>query len=220
MFASKSFLFLLILLLVVNYGTSSEVSINNSDSVVDGTPYEEDVNVNQNRIITNLFEMIQSNDLLSLENFLEKNDQNKENILRYRNEGGWTLLMVAAVAGFPHISSFLIAQGVEVNAVENDGFSALHFATHYDHYEVIDLLIAAGADVTLATNNGLTAASIARSKEKFDLAEKFDKLAEEKNKRKAENANYLIDASINGNLKDAQYLIEREGNIAHMCPIS
>ena len=50
----------------------------------------------------------------------------------------------------------LLKSGVDVNAPQGDGATALHWAAHLDDQEAADRLIRAGARVTVADNHGVT----------------------------------------------------------------
>jgi len=56
-----------------------------------------------------------------------------------------------------------IANGVDVNAKNNDGWTALHMAARFGQKEIGELLIAEGADVNAKNNYGWTALYIAAS---------------------------------------------------------
>ena len=51
----------------------------------------------------------------------------------------------------------LLEDGVDVNAVQSDGATALHWASYYGNADLASLLMAAGADHSLANRNGSTA---------------------------------------------------------------
>src|SRR5579862_3073035 len=55
----------------------------------------------------------------------------------------------------------LIAQHVDVKAIEADGSTALHWAAQRDNAEIADLLIAAGANVRAASRYNITPLSLA-----------------------------------------------------------
>ena len=59
------------------------------------------------------------------------------------------------------VRTLLDAGGVDVDATEPDGTSALHWAVHRDHVGVVELLIGAGADVNLTNDYGVTPLSLA-----------------------------------------------------------
>jgi ankyrin repeat protein len=58
-------------------------------------------------------------------------------------------------------AAHLIGQGVDVNAPQPDGATALHWAAHWDAVETSELLIGAGADVNVANDYGVTPIALA-----------------------------------------------------------
>ena len=59
----------------------------------------------------------------------------------------------------------LLAAGANVNAAENDGWTALIWSAYRGHAKVAEILLSAGADVNAVDNNGETALMLARSAE-------------------------------------------------------
>ena len=57
------------------------------------------------------------------------------------------ILCAAACAPFVDAVEFLVAQGADVNAGDNDGTAPLHGAAHGGHLEVVKFLVSKGADV-------------------------------------------------------------------------
>jgi ankyrin repeat protein len=57
------------------------------------------------------------------------------------NRLGWTLLMLAALAGETGIGELLIARGADVNATNKFGETALSLAAHKGHVRFIRLLL-------------------------------------------------------------------------------
>jgi len=64
----------------------------------------------------------------------------------------------------------LIEEGADVNAQNNDGWTALMWATHYGYPEFAKLLIDKGADINAQNNKGLTALGTASVRGKTKAA--------------------------------------------------
>ena len=58
----------------------------------------------------------------------------------------------------------LIDGGADVNAVDDNGFTALHTASHYNFLESVLSLIVSGADTAMVSGGGKTALDLARGK--------------------------------------------------------
>ena len=81
-----------------------------------------------------------------------------------RNGEGWTPLMAASFKGHVNIIRYLfdITGGTSgINAVKDDGETALCLACHGGHAEVVRLLLDAGSDPTKARADGMTPMDIA-----------------------------------------------------------
>ena len=72
------------------------------------------------------------------------------------NHQSTPLSLVAAFSGNPELASLLIDAGVDVNAKDLDGDTALHEAFRRNHVEVVRILIQAGARVDERCNCGRT----------------------------------------------------------------
>ena len=68
--------------------------------------------------------------------------------------GGKTHLMHYAVVGTAHAINELIQQGADVNAVDDDGDTALYYALSRDRAEIVDLLLDHGADPNITGRRG------------------------------------------------------------------
>ncbi|MAP86232.1 hypothetical protein CMK16_02470 [Candidatus Poribacteria bacterium] len=79
----------------------------------------------------------------------------------------WT----AAVSGDIEAVKQQLAKGVDVNAKNKDGASALHAAAIVGQYEVAELLIQKGADVNFRSNDGGTALHAAAFLGQYEVAE-------------------------------------------------
>ena len=73
-----------------------------------------------------------------------------------RAQGGSTPLSDAALHGRFEIAKFLVDQGANVNATNNDGNTPLHVAAFLCRNDIINLLLEKGASVTQKNNRGET----------------------------------------------------------------
>lgn len=76
--------------------------------------------------------------------------------------------MVAAEKGHFQIVRNLIQHGADVNAVNNEGTSALMFAARFNHQELAKLLMQNGISTTLMDQDGKTAIDYMRVHSKVD----------------------------------------------------
>ena len=80
------------------------------------------------------------------------------------------------------VSLLLQHDGIALNAIDNDGKTALWWASYQGHRSVAELLVQSGADIDVADNNGKTAIVIARERGHAELAAYLD--AESKRRRR------------------------------------
>eukprot|EP00928_Gymnodinium_smaydae_P063043 TRINITY_DN46741_c0_g1_i1.p1 TRINITY_DN46741_c0_g1~~TRINITY_DN46741_c0_g1_i1.p1 ORF type:complete len:224 (+),score=46.08 TRINITY_DN46741_c0_g1_i1:73-744(+) len=76
-------------------------------------------------------------------------------------QNGMTALMFASQYGSAECVRRLVLAGAEVNAIEEDGWSSLHFAAHEAHLEVCKLLLKGKADPTMQNAEDLTPIDVA-----------------------------------------------------------
>ena len=67
----------------------------------------------------------------------------------------------AAYYGHKVVAELLIAQGADVNAKSDDGWTPLHDAASMGHKEIVELLLAKGANVNAKNNYGNTPLDLA-----------------------------------------------------------
>ena len=82
-----------------------------------------------------------------------------------RSTGGLTPLHLAARKGSVSTVQVLCLADAEVDAQDNEGWSALHYATNHNHSEVIRYLTRHGANISLANNLHQTPADLAADKD-------------------------------------------------------
>ena len=70
---------------------------------------------------------------------------------------GFMALSAAARYGHLSVVRYLVGQGLDVNATENDGTTALHSAAWKGHLSVVRYLVEQGADVKAKNNDSWTA---------------------------------------------------------------
>ena len=78
-------------------------------------------------------------------------------------KGGYTPLMLVALAGSNELASWLIERGAQVNARNPGGVTALMIAAASNHPGTVSLLLKAGADASARSEDGRTALGIAQS---------------------------------------------------------
>jgi len=87
---------------------------------------------------------IRKNDILALKKLTPTNV-----LIRGRDQDGMTLLMNAILeeAVDTSIVRLLIERGVDINASDSEGWTALHFAARDQNEEIVQILLKAGATV-------------------------------------------------------------------------
>jgi ankyrin repeat protein len=80
-------------------------------------------------------------------------------------------LIEAAKTGCPAVLRAFLAKGGDLNARDESGRTALHWAVARRVPESVIELIAAGADLGAADRDGMTALSLARSKNSPEIAD-------------------------------------------------
>ena len=87
-----------------------------------------------------------------------------------KNENGWNCLHIAALYGHLNLCKILIDKHkFDVDMVDNDGCSALHYSARHGSYEIFRYFAEMGADLYLRNNDGMNCLHIAALNEHFNL---------------------------------------------------
>ena len=84
---------------------------------------------------------------------------------------GATPLIYAAMFRRKEIVEYLLANKADVNAVDNDGKTSLHFVVRKNYSDLVELLLVSNADVNVKDKVGKTPLRIAMDWQNNDLAE-------------------------------------------------
>jgi uncharacterized protein len=107
----------------------------------------------------------------------------------------------------------LLAQHVDVNAVEADGSTALHWAAQRNSDEIASLLIAAGANVNAATRYNITPLTFAATNGNAALIERLLKAGANANATSEEGETALMTASLTGKADAIKALLTHGANV-------
>jgi ankyrin repeat protein len=80
-------------------------------------------------------------------------------------------LKIAAVRGDVHAIEVLVAAGAEIDALNEDGWTALHHAASQGHLPAIQRLVELGATLDVREKDGLTPLEVASLLKHQDIAD-------------------------------------------------
>lgn len=90
--------------------------------------------------------------------------------IHVRTQTGDTVLHIAAMRpGCEHVIPLLVCEGVDINAVNDEGMSPLMIASQFGRDDVCETLISLGADRTLSNKQGLTSIQLREMQTSDDM---------------------------------------------------
>src|ERR1019366_5587977 len=101
----------------------------------------------------------------------------------------------------------LLLKKADVNAVEADGSTALHWAAQHNNIEIANLLLAAGAKVSAATRYKITPLSNAA------MITRLIEAGADPNSTSREGETVLMTASLNGNVDAIKVLLAKGATV-------
>ncbi len=108
----------------------------------------------------------------------------------------------------------LIEEGTDVNAQDNEGWTALMWALEYGHTEVVKLLIEEGADVNAQSNSGETALwAASRYGQHPDIVKLLIEEGADVNAKDKKGFTALMYSSREGNTEIVKLLIEAGADV-------
>src|SRR5258708_2679315 len=107
----------------------------------------------------------------------------------------------------------LLKQGIDVNAPQPDGATALQWAAHWDDHDAVDRLLRAGADVNAANDHRVTALALACENGSLPIVEKLLQAGADANAGISSGETALMTASRTGNLRVVQALLSHGARV-------
>jgi len=99
-----------------------------------------------------IFDAIRADDLLRCYLLLEK--RSNAHLLHPELADGRNVLMYMCTVGMSQPIPYLIELGLEINAQDKNGFTALHHAVYYNQYGCVSVLLGCGADPRIRNGIG------------------------------------------------------------------
>lgn len=122
-------------------------------------------------------------------------------------------LIYAAGNGDLPLVKALLSNGADVNAKDNDGWTALMLASDSDHFEVVQALLANGADVNAKDRRGWTALMLASRTGSLDVAQALLAKGADVNAKTGDGTTALMLASAGGRLEIVRELLAKGADV-------
>jgi uncharacterized protein len=107
----------------------------------------------------------------------------------------------------------LLKSGIDVNATEGDGATALHWAVHHDDAAMVDLLLRAHARVNVANDLGVTPLYLACTNRSGAMVEKLLNAEADPNSKLLNGETALMNCARTGNAASVKALIAAGANV-------
>lgn len=78
---------------------------------------------------------------------------------------------MASEYGHIELVKFLLESGADLNMVDDDGWTPLHYASRHGNFEIIELLLDLGADINIKNEKGYTALHYAIINEDIEIVD-------------------------------------------------
>ena len=128
--------------------------------------------------------------------------------------GGHDLRLIDIVKGQdPAAARRLIAEGVDVDARQGDGATALHWAAHRDDLVMAELLLAAGATATIANDLGATPLQVACATRSGTMVERLLTAGADPNARLLNGETVLMACAQTGHPLAVRTLLEHGARV-------
>ena len=106
----------------------------------------------------------------------------------------------------------LVKQGTDVNTVEADGATALHWAAHFNDIAAAEALLAAGAQVNVANDYGVTPLMLAAENGSADMVGRLLTAGAKTNATMSSGETALMTASRAGDVGTVSWLLSKGAN--------
>lgn len=130
------------------------------------------------------------------------------------SQNGFSALLTAAMLGNNYsIVEILLDKGARINAVDGEGWSALHWASNEGHIESVKLLLYWGADINAIDKNGCNSLLYAIANNHVDIAESLITGGININSQFNSGGTALMIAVENGNIDGVRLLIQNGASV-------